>query len=429
MRANLRRQAMTLTLANGYTRGIGFAMRLILARLMGAEAMGVMELSHSVIMLAITPVTSGIPAAMSRLTAQREGHEAHAVLRAGQSLVLWMSLLLAPAMVLLSPAMAWLLGDMRTLPAILTSAPDVLLLGLCAAYCGYCYGMEDMRTPALNECAEQTVRFGLSAVLLLLLAGRSVALTAALPGIAEIVAGVVVLLLFRRALRGHWTQDPPDRELSRELMRLSTPMTLSRLCLTGMRALTAVLLPVCLRRSGLSASAATSQFGLLNGMALPLMMLPGIITSAVCMIATPAVSRQERQPQRLRHTMRLLTLSAACIGMLAMVGLFALSGFLGESLYNTPALSPLIRLMCPMALIFSVHQVLSGMVTGLGLQQKTLTGTIVGSIVTLVLTAWLTPMPFLRLYGAAIAMLIGHLVRMIWCAAVLGKTVKRLSAT
>ena len=206
-------------------------------------------------------------------------------------------------------------------------------------------------------------------------------------------------------------------------------MTLSRLCLTGMRALTAVLLPVCLRRSGLSASAATSQFGLLNGMAMPLMMLPGIVTSAVCMIATPAVSRQEHQPRRLRHTMRLLTLSSAGIGLLAMIGLFALAGFLGESLYNTPALSPLIRLMSPMALVFSVHQVLSGMVTGLGLQQKTLTGTIVGSIVTLILTAWLTPLPYLRLYGAAIALLIGHIVRMVWCAVVLVAAVKRISAT
>lgn len=425
MRATLRRQAMTLTLANGYTRGIGFAMRLMLARLMGAEAMGVMELSHSVIMLAITPVTSGIPAAMSRLTAQREGEEARAVLRAGQSLVVWMSLLLAPALVLLSPALAWLLGDMRTLPAILTSAPDVLLLGLCAAYCGYCYGLENMRAPALNECAEQTVRFGLSAALLILLAGRSVALTAALPGIAEIAAGVVALLLFRRVLRGHWTHEPPQRELTRELFRLSTPMTLSRLCLTGMRTLTAILLPVCLRRSGLSAAAATAQFGLLNGMALPLMMLPGIVTSAVCMIATPAVSRQEHQPRRLRHTMRMLTLSSTGIGLLAMVGLFALAGVLGESLYKTPALSPLIRLMSPMALIFSVHQVLSGMVTGLGLQQKTLTGTIVGSIVTLLLTAWLTPLPYLRLYGAAIAMLIGHVVRLAWCAAVLSRAIRR----
>ena len=419
MRATLRRQAMTLTLANGYTRGIGFAMRLILARLMGAEAMGVMELSHSVIMLAITPVTSGIPSAMSRLTAQREGAEARAVLRAGQSLVLWLSLMLAPALVLLSPALAWLLGDMRTLPAILTSAPDVLLLGLCAAYCGYCYGLEDMRTPALNECVEQTVRFGLTAALLLWLGGRSIALTAALPGIAEIVAGACVLLMFRRALRGHWTQEPPQRELTRELFRLSAPMTVSRLCLTGVRALTAVLLPVCLRRSGLSASAATAQFGLLNGMALPLMMLPGIVTSAVCMIATPAVSRQERQPERLRHTMRLLTISATGIGLLSMIGLFLLSDALGAWLYKTPELAPLIRLMCPMALIFSVHQVLSGMVTGLGLQHRTLAGTIVGSVITLLLTAWLAPLPSLRLYGAAIAMLVGHVVRMAWCAAVL----------
>ena len=428
MRASMRRQAMTLTLANGYTRGIGFAMRLILARLMGAEAMGVMELSHSVIMLAITPVTSGIPAAMSRLTAQRNQEEARAVLRAGQSLVLWLSLMLSPVLVLLSPALAWLLGDMRTLPAILTSAPDVLLLGLCAAYCGYCYGLENMRAPALNECAEQTVRFVLSAALLMLLAGRSVALTAALPGLAEIVAGVVVLALFRRVLRGHWTHEPPEHELTRELFRLSAPMTLSRLCLTGMRTLTAILLPVCLRRSGLSASAATAQFGLLNGMALPLMMLPGIVTSAVCMIATPAVSRQEHQPQRLRHTMRLLTLSSTGIGLLAMVGLFALSGFLGEWLYKTPALSPLIRLMSPMALIFSVHQVLSGMVTGLGLQQKTLVGTIVGSVVTLLLTALLAPLPYLRLYGAALAMLVGHVVRMAWCAVVLLRAVRNVSA-
>lgn len=428
MRASLRRQAATLTLANGYTRGIGFVMRLILARMMGAEAMGVMELSHSVIMLAVTPVTSGIPSAMSRLAAQRDESGARAVLRAGTSLAVRLALLLAPALTLLSPALAWLLGDMRALPSILTSVPDVFLLGLCAAYCGYCYGREDMRTPALNECAEQTVRFGLSALLLALLAGRSVALTAALPGVAESVAGLVVVCLFRRALRGSRSKLPPDAGLVRDIFRLSVPMTLSRLCLTGMRALTAVLLPVCLRRSGLSAAAATAQFGLLNGMAMPLMMLPGVVTGAVCMIATPAVSRQERQPVRLRQTMRRLTLAAAGIGVVSAAGLFALAGFIGEKLYNAPALAPLVRLMCPMALIFSVHQVLSGMVTGLGLQRRTLTGTIVGSVVTLLMTAWLAPIPRLRLYGAALAMLAGHLTRLLWCAGVLLRRVRRLPA-
>ena len=78
-----------------------------------------------------------------------------------------------------------------------------------------------------------------------------------------------------------------------------------------------VLLPVCLRRSGLSAEAATAQFGLLNGMAMPLLMLPGIVTGAICMVATPAVSRQEKQQTRLRRTMRQLLWSAGAVGTAA----------------------------------------------------------------------------------------------------------------
>ena len=54
MASTLKKQALTLTIANTYTRALGFALRLVSARLMGAEAMGVMELSGTVAMLAIT---------------------------------------------------------------------------------------------------------------------------------------------------------------------------------------------------------------------------------------------------------------------------------------------------------------------------------------------------------------------------------------
>ena len=68
--ASLKKQALVLTLANAYTRALGFVLRLVSARLMGAEAVGVMEMSSSGVMLAITPVTAGIPTAMSRLPAE-----------------------------------------------------------------------------------------------------------------------------------------------------------------------------------------------------------------------------------------------------------------------------------------------------------------------------------------------------------------------
>ena len=415
--ASLKKQALVLTVANAYTRALGFVLRLVTARLMGAQALGVMELASSAVMLAITPVTAGVPTAMSRLAAQK-GADARAVLQSGLSLVKRLTAWLVPGMLLLSPGIAWLLGDMRTLPSILTSLPMIGLLGLCAVYSGWFYGRDDATTPALSECAEQTVRCALAIVLLLCFARRSVALTAALPNLAEVAAGVAVWWMFRRR-SPRLTGVAPNPALRREILRLTAPTTAARLCQTALRALNAVLLPVCLRRSGLSAEAATAQFGLLNGMAMPLLMLPGIVTGAICMVATPAVARQEGQHAQLRRTMRQLLLSAAGVGAAAMIALFLGAEFVSTRLYREAALSPLLKLMAPAALLMAVQQVQFGLITGLGLQNNALTGTVCASFLSLGVTALLCPLPGVRLYGAAIATLAGTLLRLIWNAAVL----------
>lgn len=424
--SSLKKQALVLTLANAYTRALGFVLRLVTARLMGAQALGVMELSSSAVMLAITPVTAGIPTAMSRLTAQKDA-DAPAVLRAGLALIRRIALWLTPAMLLLSVPIAWVLGDMRTLPSILVSLPCIALLGLCAVYSGWFYGLDDAQTPAINECVEQTVRCVLALVLLACFAGQSVALTAALPGLAEVIAGVAVWLLFRRR-----TPRPSLRHanasIQREIIRLTAPTTAARLCQTALRALNAVLLPVCLRRSGLTQAAATAQFGLLNGMAMPLLMLPGIVTGAICMVATPAVSRQEGQQMRLRRTMRQLLLSTGGVGLTAAVGLFLGAEFISTRLYHEAALAPLLRLMSPAALLMAVQQVQFGLITGLGVQNKALTGTVIASFLTLGITAILCPLPQMRLYGAAIASLAGTALRLIWNQAVLHHAMKRHAA-
>lgn len=415
----LAKQALILTLGNGLTRGLGFLLRLLLARWMGAEALGVMEMANSVGMLALTPVTAGVPSAMSRLTAKRSAGEQPLVLRAGLRLVGRIALWLTPALLLLSPALAWTLGDMRTLPAILLTAPDILLLGLCSVYCGYCYGRENTLLPAAAECAEQGVRFALSILLVLCLRHKGVGLTAALPGAAEALAAVVVVLIFRRALPLPRQPHASTQALQKEIFHLSAPTTLSRLCLTGMRALEAVLLPVCLRRSGLSAAAATSQFGLLTGMAMPMMMLPGIVTSALCMITTPAISRSEGDHRALGCTMRRLMLPALGIGLACAVALCLGADLISTHLYRTPALAPLLRFMCPLTVLFAIHQVQMGMITGLGLQRKSLTGTILSSLLSMLGVAWLAAIPQLRLFGAAAATMAGQLLGVVWDAAIL----------
>lgn len=422
--ASLKKQALVLTAANAYTRALGFVLRLVTARLMGAEAMGVMEMSSSAVMLAVTPVTAGLPTAISRLTA-RSGANRDDVLRTGLDLVKRLATVLTIAMgILLWPA-AWLLGDMRTLPSLLTSLPLIALLGSCAVYSGWFYGVEDAATPALNECAEQTVRCVLAAVLLWRCAGLSVGWTAALPNLAEVAAGLTVCWLFRNR-SPRLAKKSPDARIRREIIRLTAPTSAARLCQTALRTMNAVLLPVCLRRSGLSQGAATAQFGLLNGMAMPLLMLPGIVTGAICTVATPAVSRQEGQTRRLRRTMRQLLLSAAGVGAAASAGLFFGADMAAECLYREPALAPLLRLMAPVSLLMAVQQVQFGLITGLGRQDQALKGTVAASALNLALTALLCPVPQIRLYGAGLANLAGTALRVVWNAGVLHRTKKGL---
>ncbi len=423
MAQSLKQQAFILTLANAWTRALGFGLRLLSARLMGAEAMGVMELASSATMLAITPVTAGIPTAVSRLAARPGGDEKE-VLRAGLSLVQRLSAVLIPLTALASPLAAWLLGDWRTLPSIWTSVPVILLLGMCAVYSGWFCGRQDMRTPAWNECVEQTVRCLLSLALLTWLAGQSIAVTAALPGVAEIVAGVAVWALFRRSAP-RLNRAVPDGRLRAQILRLAAPITAARLCQTGLRALNAVLLPVCLRISGLTQAAATAAFGLMSGMAMPLLMLPGVITGAICTVAAPAVSRQEGQPARLKRTMRQLLLGGAAVGAAAMVFLFLLADAIAIHLCREPALAPLLRLLSPAALLMALQQVQFGLIAGLGLQRQALTATVAASVLTLLITSALCPLPGIRLQGAAIATVAASLLRVLWNRHILRRVLRK----
>ena len=85
------RQTALLSVTNVTVRAMGFVMRIWTSRVLGAQAVGIMELASSAHMLCITPVTSGLPVATSRMVA-KEGGEAPRVLKSGLRLALLISL-------------------------------------------------------------------------------------------------------------------------------------------------------------------------------------------------------------------------------------------------------------------------------------------------------------------------------------------------
>ncbi len=411
-----------LSVANTVVRALGFAMRIWLSRTMGAEAIGVMELASSAHMLWMAPVTSGIPMAVAREAAAGQGE---AALRAGRRLALRISFIMLPVLLVLLPVIAKLLGDGRTLPALLMYLPCLPVLGISAAYNGYCYGAGNTAPPAISELMEQLMRFGICAAVLIGIPGMTAAWTAAVPPFATLVGEIasVILVFFLLTRAGVALRGDVPKGLEKSLWKLAAPMTWMRITNTLMRTVNSVMVPLRLRVSGLSAQEATARLGMLSGMAMPLIMLPSVVTGALAMVAGPALARQERDPRALRRIVAKVLPAALGVSLVAMAALYALSPWIATRLYHQPDLVELVRTLAPLVPVFGMQQVLSGMLSGLGKQRSALIASLIGALLTLSLNYLLTPQ--YRLIGCAWAQIAGSSVAMLLHLRELIRTIRR----
>lgn len=402
-------QAAILTGANVITRALGFVLRIVLSRLMGAQAMGVMELAHSAHMLSVTPVTAGLPLCISRLTARDKDDTA---LRAGKSLVLRVCAVLTPAWLLCLPWLAHFLRDVRVLPSLVIFTPCITVLGLSAVYSGYCYGCGHALAPALSEMAEQAVRFVLASALLMHGQGLTVSRRAALPAAATGAAEAAGLLLMVYLLPAAQKSGRPIAPVRREIWRLSLPLIASRLLTVLLRTASGALIPVRLAASGMTSEAAMEAFGMLQGMVMPVLFLPGIVTGALGTVGTPAVAA--RQGGARRHTAALLLFSALACGSAGGLIVYVGAPFIARCLYALPALTPIFRAAAPLTLLFALQHAVNGILSGLGQQKRLMLPALCSALISLLCMYVWASQPHLRLLGAVRAMITGQAAGLLW---------------
>jgi stage V sporulation protein B len=404
----LKRQALITGASTALVRAMGFALRLYVSRLLGAEALGVMELASGVHMMALTPAAAGLPQAVSRLTAKakdREGRER--VLFAGRRLALALGLMLTPVYLILSPFLAKWMGDERALPALLLFAPCMLTVGLSSVYDGYFFGQGRALPPAISEGAEQVLRLGAVAALAGLVPLVTPAYRAALPAFASSLgeaAGLLVILPMAGRVAS-FRRDPKEKEIRKALLRLSLPLLLNRLVHTGLRSVCNAAIPLRLMAGGLDKAEAMSRLGMLGGMVMPLMFLPCMASGALSAIGGPAAARCSTRKAESRLIRKLL-LSALAVGAFCAGGLYILSPYIARWVYRLPELTLLLQSACPLAVILPAQQMVGGLMTGLGLQRRSLRASLLGSAA-LLLCAWQWT-PRFGILGTAWAYMAGH---------------------
>lgn len=297
---NLLRGAVILTAAGFISRIMGFFFRIFLSHAFGEESVGLYQLVFPVYALCLSLSTAGIQTALSRMTAEKVSLGKTAEAKSILTTALGLTLLISFAEILLIQKNAGFvavsfLGDARCTDLLMIISYALPCAAIHSCICGYYFGLQDTRLPALSQLIEQSVRI-LSVVLLYAVTLKNGGIPSIHLAAAGITAGEFFSALFSaRALSRHqsllrtFSASALTRNL-RELLGLSLPLTANRTVVTLLQSVEAASIPSCLKLYGLSSADALSLYGVLTGMALPCVLFPSAVTNSVGTVLMPAVS-------------------------------------------------------------------------------------------------------------------------------------------
>lgn len=378
-----------LSVAAFINRILGFISGMFVARVLGAEGIGLLMMAHPLVPLVITITELGLPVAISKLVAEADARQDRVKVRRILHVSLFVTGFLSVTLTTLSLiGSEWiasiLLSDQRAYYAMLAITPIAPIVAVSAVLKGYFRGKQRMHTIAASDVFENTVQIACVLALVHVLLPYGVAYAAAGAMAASVISEIssLLFLLASYKLRGEVKQPGETwaahlrngRATLTELLRIGLPTTGNGVIHSLYGAFQPLLITTSLAAYGISTAMATKQFGMIAGYAFPLLFMPSFITQSLSTALIPAISEAAANKnsmlmhQRMEQALRL----GLYIGAPATVILYIWATPLTTLIYHAPEAGLLLKVLAPMFFLHYFDAPLHAILLGLGRASTTL---------------------------------------------------------
>lgn len=308
--------AALLSAVNIIMRGIAVSFNAYVNRKIGAECMGLFTLVMSIYGFAVTLALSCVNLSAVRLTSEKSAaledagadraswkHGMRAVVRS----VCLYSLLFGVAAGLLlfltsGVSARYLLHDMRTVSSLRVLAVSLPAISLSSALSGYFTGLRKVSKNAVTAVSEQLIKIAVtSTALALIMPGNVESACLAVVGGSAISEAWSLFLNFimyitdsgRPAGYGEYGEKKVRITTRfRDAADISLPSAIGAYARQGLTTLEHLAIPAGLRKNGLSSEKALSAYGLLQGIAFPLVMFPYAVIGSFTSLLIPEIAER-----------------------------------------------------------------------------------------------------------------------------------------
>lgn len=384
------------------TRALSFLFKMWMSRSLGAETVGLYQISLSIILLLFS-LTAGAPTVLSRKVAVADGDRLKQNAYTTSSLIIGLS----TGIILIVLALAFhkhlhlLFADDRCVRLFLIMLPTLITSTIYASLRSWFWGQKKFLTFSSTELLEEVVRIAVASILaggvvMSVDGGTAVAIAFTASDLA--CALVLAILFFVKG--GRLVRPQDSKEIFRSTLPLSTMRILTSLSVT----VTALILPERLVDSGMSLSLATAEYGRIAGMAFPMIMAPSMAISALAVVLIPDIASLAKDNDLTAIKTKFkasLLFSALMSGFFFMLYL-PFGKLLGILFFGDEHAGEFISYCAPMVFPMALGQTTTPILNSLGLERRTFTNYIIGAVLMLPCVFFLPK--FIGVYAVALGM-------------------------
>lgn len=391
---------MTATLF--LTRIIAVVFNIYISSKIGAEGVGIYSLVSTVYIFSTTFATSGITLAVTRMVTDATAKGKYGAAKRVVTLCVIIAVILSSTVGMLMFMLAknigiGFLGDARTILSLKILAFSLPFMAISASLRGYFIAMRTVIKTASEQLFEQIIEIIICMSLITPFSAKgleyaccAVALGTTLSEAASCIYSVV---LYRLDVSKYKAKSEKADGTFKALASIGLPVTGSSCLRSGLSMIENALIPSGLQKYGFSSTRALEEYGVITGMAMPVLMFPSVFLSSFSMLMIPEMSeaRANNRVRGIAHMAKKILKATFMFIIPVTVVFLTFSDELGILLYNREDVGMYIKILALTVPFSYLDHVVDGMLKGLNQQLHYFTYNIIDSSIRVLLALLLIP--------------------------------------
>ncbi len=390
MKEKFIKSSIILIIGGFITKILGIVNKIVMTRIVSVESMGLYMLILPTFSLFINLACFGFPTAISKLIAEDDRNNKKLIFSVIPFCML-INIFLILVIILFAPFLANnLLKEPRVYYAIIAIALVIPFTSISAILRSYFFGRERMIPHVVSNIIEDIVRLLLIVIGLPLFVATTeyAVLYLVLCNIVSELASILILFLFLpKGFTLKKSDIIPSRLYLKDSLNIGFPTTINRLIGSFTYFLEPIILTNILLYVGYSKGYIITEYGIISGYVMPIIMLPSFFSNAISQALLPIVSKNYKRGNY-KYTKKVIKQAifiSLAIGVCFTILFVLAPNVILKLIYNTTEGALYLKYFAPICLLQYIVSPLCLSLDAMGKSKDNLLITLVTSIVRTVL--------------------------------------------